>query len=121
MLFLRILIGTILISMIGYTLIVVSAYGPNFFPAFFSDLFALTWSGQINFDFMWFLTLTALWVSWRNHFTVKGLGLAVVAGFGGMLFLATYLLILTFTSEGRVDNLLLGKKRAAELGGLTVG
>ena len=87
MLFLRTLTSVILAIMIVYTVVVVSAYGVNFFPAFFNNLFALTWSGQITLDFMWFLALTALWVAWRNHFSGKGLILALVAGFGGMLFL----------------------------------
>ena len=115
MLFLRTLTGVILAIMIVYTAAVVSVYGPNFFPPFFDNLFALNWSGQINLDFAWFLALTALWVAWRNHFSGKGLILALIAGFGGMLFLAPYLSILTFTSDGSLINLMLGKKRAASL------
>jgi hypothetical protein len=52
-----------------------------------------SWFGQFNLDFMFMLSLSALWVSWRHRFSATGLALGVVAFLGGILFLTVYLLI----------------------------
>ena len=49
----------------------------------------MTWPGQFNFDFFGFLILSATWTAWRNQFSAPGLGLALVALFGGIPFLTT--------------------------------
>jgi len=90
----RIFLIVVLVSIIGYTTVTVLNHG------------------LINFDFMCFLMLSAIWVAWRNHFTAKGLGLAVLAFFGGMFFLSIYLLILSFRSNGNIESVLLGPSRA---------
>ncbi len=51
--------------------------------------------------------LSALWTAWRNAFSGVGLLLGVVAFFGGMMFLAIYLLILSFSVRD-IGELLLG-------------
>ncbi len=60
------------------------------------------WPGQFNLDFMGFLALSAIWVAWRHQFSAGGLGLAVLAFFGGMLFLSIYLLIHTSRAGGDI-------------------
>ncbi|MEL6258614.1 MAG: hypothetical protein AAFQ67_06130, partial [Pseudomonadota bacterium] len=79
---------------------------------FFGDLFEMGWPGQFNADFMGFLILSALWTAWRNSFTPSGLGLAVLAAFGGFMFLAPYLLYLSVRTQGDMAQILLGARRA---------
>jgi NADH:ubiquinone oxidoreductase subunit 2 (subunit N) len=97
----------------GYTAIVIGAHGLDFIPQFNADILGLTWRGQFNTDFFCFLLLSAIWVAWRNDFSPAGLVLGVVGVFGGMLFLSSYLLILSFAVRGDAAILLMGSRRAA--------
>jgi NADH:ubiquinone oxidoreductase subunit 2 (subunit N) len=97
----------------GYTAIVIGAHGSDFIPLFNADILGMTWRGQFNTDFLCFLLLSGIWVSWRSDFSPAGLVLGVVAVFGGMLFLSAYLLIASFAARGDAAALLLGSRRAA--------
>lgn len=108
----RIFLGAYLTVLVVYTVIVGMNHGWNLIPVFFGDMMALTWPGQFNLDFLGFLCLSALWVSWRHEYTPAGLALAVVAFFGGVVFLATYLLYATGQANGDMKALLLGPGRA---------
>lgn len=88
----RILLAVMCIYIVGYTSITISNHGWNLFPVFFGDMAAMTWPGQFNLDFMSFLILSGSWVAWRNDYSRVGLALSVVAIFGGIMFLAPYLL-----------------------------
>lgn len=90
----------------AYTAIVIANHGWDLFSVFFGDILAVTWAGQSNTDFTGFLALSALWTAWRNHFSPLGLTLALVAFFGGMVFLATYLLLLSRKADDIGDILL---------------
>jgi hypothetical protein len=58
---------------------------------------------------MFMLSLSALWVAWRHRFTAAGLALALFAFFGGASFLAVYLLVVSFRTNGDLRQILLGK------------
>jgi hypothetical protein len=109
----RIFLAALLLVLGGYTLVVASRHGWDLLPVFFGDIAALTWNGQFNMDFLGFLLLSGLWVAWRHHFSAAGLGLGLVAVFGGMLFLGTYLLVAGVPARGDLRVLLLGAQRAA--------
>ncbi len=109
----RILLIVLLIAVVGYTLPVLANHGPNLFPVFFGDLAEMTWRGQFNADFMGFLVLSAAWVAWRHYFQPVGLILAVPAFLGGIPFLTTYLLVVSFHAKGDMKVIMLGPKRAA--------
>ncbi len=111
MLVFRLLLVLMLISIIVVTALVVNNHGWNLISIFFSDIGALNWPGQFNFDFLCFLILSCLWVSWRHHFTPVGLFLGIFALFGGTLFLAPYLLITSIQSKGDMKLVFLGKNR----------
>jgi hypothetical protein len=81
-------------------------------PHFFGDIAAMTWPGQFNFDFSCFLILSGLWLSWRHHFSLGGLVLGVLGIFGGIMFLASYLLIASVSADGDMKTIFLGKIRA---------
>lgn len=108
----RILLVVIFLALVGYTAIVINNHGIGLLPVFFGDLARMGWPGQFNLDFMCFLALSAVWVSWRHEFSGVGLLLGLVAFFGGALFLSVYLLIQSFMVNGNVAALLLGPNRA---------
>ena len=108
----RILLAAMITGILGYTGIVGVNHGWNLFPVFFGDMAAMTWSGQFNFDFTCFLTLSGLWLDWRHHFTIGGLALGVLGFVGGIMVLAPYLLIASFKANGNMKELFIGKVRA---------
>lgn len=101
------------LALLAYTLATISRHGLNLLPIFFGDIAAMTWPGQFNFDFLGFLCLSMIWVAWRHQFRPAGLALGVLALFGGMGFLAPYLLWTTAKAKGDVKIMLLGPERAA--------
>jgi hypothetical protein len=102
-----------LVTLIAYTAMVIGAYGLNLFPYFFGDMATLNWAGQFNLDFMFMLALSALWVAWRNEFSGAGLGLAVLAFFGGALFSGFYLLYLIKHESGDAVRIVIGSRGSA--------
>ena len=101
-----------LVALSGYTALVIADHGWNLLAVFFSDLSAVNWPGQFNFDFMGFLALSALWTAWRHQFSISGLVLGLIAFFGGMMFLTIYLLVASYQVKGDLKALLLGPQRA---------
>jgi hypothetical protein len=112
MLSFRVFMAVLFVAIVGYTAVTISNYGWNLLPVFFGDMMAMTWPGQFNFDFMGFLLLSGLWVSWRHQFSATGLLLGVAAVLGGMMFLSLYLFITATISKGNVQELLMGKSRS---------
>ncbi|NCA01748.1 MAG: hypothetical protein EBS87_06085, partial [Sphingomonadaceae bacterium] len=83
------------IALLIYTALVIADHGMGLLPIFFGDIGRMGWPGQFNLDFMLMLSLSALWTAWRNGFSALGLGLGLIAFFGGAGFLLPYLLILS--------------------------
>lgn len=108
----RVLLAVIFLAISVYTVIVIAEHGVGLLAVFFGDMAAMGWAGQFNLDFLCFLVLSALWLSWRHHFTLTGLAFGVAGFFGGALFLSAYLFFATFQAQGDVKVLLLGKTRA---------
>jgi hypothetical protein len=108
----RILMVIFFIAIAAYTGVTISNHGWNLIPVFFGDMATMAWPGQFNFDFLCFLLLSALWISWRHNFSAAGLALGAIASVGGMLFLSAYLFIVAGQVDGDVRKLLLGEVRA---------
>ena len=108
----RVLLIAMCAILVGYTGVVISNHGMGLFNVFFGDMAAMGWPGQFNLDFMFMLTLSALWVAWRHQFSLAGLILGLLAYFGGSLFLTIYLCVLSGLTRGDVEKMLLGKRRA---------
>ncbi len=100
------------LAVAGYTLVVVTHHGIGLLGVFLADFQAMDWPGQFDLDFLGLLLLSGLWVAWRHDFSAKGLGLGLLAAVGGILFLATYLLVLSFQTNGSMKQVLLGARRA---------
>lgn len=111
--FLRSLCIALFVIMAVYTAIVIFNHGANLVPVYLGDLFSGTWTGQFVADFTTYLLLSALWVAWRHHFTAAGIGLAVLAGIGGMLVFSVYLIVAIGAARGDMRVLLMGPARAA--------
>lgn len=110
---LRLYVVAFFIVLAVYSGLVAAEHGVGLVPIFFGDMAALTWPGQFNLDFMGFLMLSGLWVSWRHEYSPIGLLLTPLAIFGGMVFLTVYLFIESFRVNGDLKALLLGARRAA--------
>lgn len=95
----------------GYTLHVGQNHGWGLLQVFFSQIAEMGWPGQFNLDFMTMLGLSGLWVAWRHGFTTGAIVLGVVAFFGGMMFLAPYLLWASAQADGDPARMLLGSRR----------
>lgn len=109
----RLLLLTIIAVVGVYTFIVVSNHGLGLLPIFFGDIAKMEWPGQFNMDFFSFLTLGAVWMMWRHHFSLAGIALGFCVFAGGAPYLSTYLLVASFQANGDAKEILLGKKRAA--------
>ncbi len=109
----RALLVVLWLIIAGYTAIVISNHGIGLLGVFFGDMAAMGWPGQFNLDFMSLLTLSGLWVAWRHRFSGPGLALGALAFVGGGLFLAAYLLVVSFQARGDINEVLLGKSRTS--------
>jgi hypothetical protein len=92
---------------------VISNHGIGLLSIFFGDMKTMAWPGQFNLDFTFMLMFSSLWVSWRHHFSIVGLALGLLALFFGSMFLATYLFVLNWQTQGDMKEILLGKTRMA--------
>lgn len=116
MLIFRTFLVVLWLVLTGYTAVVVSKHGLGLLPVFFGDMAVMAWPGQFNLDFMFMLSLSALWVSWRHQFSTGGLALGLLAFFGGASFLTIYLFVLSFLSKGNMKEILLGAHNNALTG-----
>ena len=108
----RAFLALMIVVIAAYTAVVIANHGMGLIPIFFGDIAAMTWPGQFNLDFFCFLLLSGLWTAWRNAFSVGGLALGLVAVFGGIPFLAGYLIYLSFETDGDIKEMMLGASRA---------
>ena len=106
----RVFLTAVLITLIIYTGAVIAQNGFGLFQVFFGDIAKIGWAGQFNLDFMAMLAMSALWVAWRNSFSISGLVLAGVAFFGGAPFLCIYLFVLSISCRGNVGRMLVGDR-----------
>lgn len=104
---------TCIAVIVGYTSVTIAHHGMGLLPIFFGDMATMTWPGQFNLDFLSFLLLAGIWISWRHHFDAVGILLGVITPFAGMPFVAGYLLLQSFKVDGDPAALLLGQQRAA--------
>ena len=107
----RVLMIAMLGALLVFTGLVIDAHGWGLMAIFFGDIAKMGWPGQFDLDFLFMLTLSALWVAWRHAFSAAGLGLALLALFGGTGFLTVYLFAVSLSAEGGMKEILIGKSR----------
>ena len=108
----RTLLIVMWVVVMAYTAVVVANHGMGLLGIFFGDIATMTWPGQFNLDFLCMLTLSGLWVAWRHRFSAAGIGLGVLALFGGIVFLSAYLLVMSWRTDGDIEQILLGPRVA---------
>ena len=106
----RIYLAAIWLVIFVYTAVVIANHGTDLFPVFFGDIARLGWPGQFNLDFMFLLSLSALWVAWRHQFSAGGLSLAALTAIGGAAVLSIYLLVVSLQVKGDVRALVMGMR-----------
>jgi hypothetical protein len=87
---------------------VIVTMGLNYPAVYFSDLLNLDWRSQFNTDLLIYISLMAIWVTWREGFTPKGFLFGFLNIFLGSLFGCLYLLFATYKAQGNPKVLLLG-------------
>ncbi len=107
----RFLLAGMFAVLLSYTSIVIAHQGWGLLDVFFGDMARMAWPGQFNLDFMFMLTLSALWVGWRHRFSTPGLALMLLAFFGGASFLSVYLLVTSLRATKGVTEILIGPSR----------
>ena len=104
----RLFLVVAFVTELVYTIIAGINHGWNLFPIIIDSIGSLTWLGQFNLDFAFFLALTGLWVAWRNKFSPAGIVLGLIAFVGGIIFISVYLFILSFKANS-IKEILIGK------------
>jgi len=104
----RTYLAAMALTLLLYTAAVIANHGWDLLSVFFGDMGRVGWPGQFNLDFMFMLTLSALWVAWRHGFSAGGLALAFLAATLGSAFLSVYLLVVSFQVKGDARALVLG-------------
>lgn len=97
------------IAILVYTLYVGYKEGWDLLPIFINNIKNLDWNGQFNLDFQFYLILSALWLVWRNGFSISSLLFALVCAILGYMIFGFYLLYLFYKENGDVKKILLGK------------
>ena len=105
---LRTLLVVMLGIVVGYTGMVVGRVGWNPLPSFQGDIVAQIWPGQFHLVLFCYLVLSGLWIAWRHRFSIAGIALGLLALAGGILFLAPYLLAITYREKGDIQRILAG-------------
>ncbi len=96
-------------TVLAYTFQVGNTHGWSFFSPFIDDIKSMTWAGQFNVDFSFFLIFTGLWIAWRNKFSATGIGLGLFTLVGGIPFVSVYLFILSLKDNTTMKEMLVGE------------
>ena len=108
--FLKVLLIFQTVGLLLYTVIAIKNDGLNFLSRAQEFALSMKWMGQFALDFQCYLTLSALWIAWRNKFTGKSILIAVFAMTLGILVFAPYLLHLIFKENGSLKRVLVGNR-----------
>lgn len=98
------------IGLLMYTFLAFQTEGADLFSVYINNLLSMNWSGQFNLDFLCYLTLSGIWIMWRNKFAGKSIVLGIVAMVLGIVMFAPYLLWLTNKENGNIKKVLIGDR-----------
>lgn len=108
--FLKFLLFVQTLTLIVYTTYAVNNEGWTLFQIIIDNILAFNWNGQFNLDFSCYLTLSGIWIMWRNKFSLPSIIIAVVAMIIGIMFFAPYLLYLLAKEQGNLKKVLWGEQ-----------
>lgn len=83
-------------------------HGINWPAVAVRDLLALDWRSQFNTDFILYLSIVAIWISWREGLSARGHAFAVLSVVMGGMFSFPYVLYATYQAKGDPREVLLG-------------
>ena len=98
------------IGLIIYTIVAYKAEGAGLFGIAIDNIASMKWSGQFNLDFFCYLTLSGIWIMWRDKFSGKSVLLGIVAMVLGIVFFAPYVLWLLTKEKGDMKRVLIGDR-----------
>ncbi|MFV1884450.1 MAG: hypothetical protein ACMZ7B_08185 [Balneola sp.] len=98
------------VGLLIYTIIAIQNDGANFLARALEFATSMTWMGQFTLDFQSYLILSALWVVWRNKFSINSIVVAMVAMILGIIVFAPYLLYLLSKEKGDLKRVLVGNR-----------
>ena len=98
------------LALLVYTVYVVHSEGWTLFQIFTGNISAFNWDGQFNLDFSCYLTLSGLWIVWRNRFSNFSIVMAAIAMIIGIMAFAPYLLYLLAIEKGDLRQVFLGEQ-----------
>ncbi|ADB41686.1 hypothetical protein [Spirosoma linguale] len=107
---LRFLLLVQTIALLAYSYIAFQNEGANLLQLFFSNITSLTWNGQFNLDFSCYLTLSGVWIMWRNKFAPAAIVLGLSAMIIGIMAFAPYVLYLLTKENGDLKKVLIGDR-----------
>ncbi|MFK7751094.1 MAG: hypothetical protein AB8B51_00960 [Sedimentitalea sp.] len=105
---LRFVLIAMILIIAAFTAAAVADGGFDLITPFFAPILGLTWQGQFNVDFSFYLVLSGIWMAWRGGFSGGSIALGLLAPPLGMLFFAPYLIYLVAASGRNPRRLLLG-------------
>lgn len=98
------------IALVAYTVYVSQTKGWELLTIFTQNITSLDWNGQFNLDFSSYLTLSALWIVWRNQYTLKSILIGLACMIIGIMLFAPYLLYLITIEKGDLKRVLIGNR-----------
>lgn len=107
---LKVLLFSLTITVLVYTIFAFQKDGAVLFQIFFSNLKSLNWNGQFNLDFSCYLTLSGLWIMWRNKFSSNSIVFGLVAMILGIVVFAPYILYLLKKENGDLKKVFIGDR-----------
>ncbi len=107
---LKVLLVAQAILVLGYTVFAFKNEGANLLGIFLTNIQSFNWNGQFNLDFSSYLTLSGLWIMWRNKFNSFSIVLGVFAAVAGIIVFAPYLFYLLTKEKGDLKSVLIGNR-----------
>jgi hypothetical protein len=98
------------LGLLAYTFIAFQTEGATLFSVALNNLKSLTWSGQFNLDFLCYLTISGIWIMWRNKFSRISILVGTCAMILGIVFFAPYFLWLMNKENGDLKRVIVGDR-----------
>jgi hypothetical protein len=98
-------------ALVVYTAFAVKHEGWSLFQILTDNISAFNWEGQFSLDFSCYLTLSGLWIMWRNQFSFSSIIIAIFAMTIGIIVFAPYLLYLLTIEKGDLRKVLVGDSK----------
>ncbi len=98
------------IGLLAYTIIAFQTEGASLLSVALNNIKSLTWSGQFNLDFLCYLTISGIWIMWRNKFSGISILVGTIAMILGIVFFAPYLLWLMSKEKRDLKRVLVGDR-----------